>query len=61
MVDYLLASAVIFGVLVGWLYVDELYRRYARRHPERGPFRSSSGGCGGSCGRCGQNDSCSRQ
>lgn len=48
MADFLLTSLVIFGVMVGWLYVQDLYRRFARRHPELGPFRRE-GGCGGGC------------
>ncbi len=48
MVKAILAGGVIFGVMVGWLYVQELYRRFARRHPELGPYRGE-GGCGGSC------------
>ncbi len=49
MVRFLLASGVIFGALVGWLYVQELYRRFAAQHPELGPFRSEGAGCGGGC------------
>jgi hypothetical protein len=56
MVDFLLASGVILAVLIGWLYVQDLYRRFAARHPELGPFRAEGqGGCGNcSCsgGRC---------
>lgn len=46
MADFLLTSLVIFAVLSGWLYVQELYRGFARRHPELGPFRREEG-CGG--------------
>ena len=52
MAKAILAAGVIFGVMVGWLYVQDLYRRFARRHPELGPYRSE-GGCGGSCA-CGK-------
>ncbi|MEJ2575435.1 MAG: hypothetical protein P8106_01805 [Gammaproteobacteria bacterium] len=52
MVKVLAASAVIFVVLAGWLYVEALYRRFAARHPEAGPFRESGGGCGGGCRSC---------
>ena len=48
MVEFLMTSVVIFTVMVGWLYVQDLYRRFAQRHPELGPFRGE-GGCGGSC------------
>ena len=60
MVEYLLASGIILAVMVGWLFVEELYRRFSRRHPELGPFRQEGGGCGGSS--CGCNGgSCSKQ
>jgi len=48
MAEFLAASVVIFAVMVGWLYVQDLYRRFAQRNPELGPFRSE-GGCDGSC------------
>ena len=48
MAKAILAAGVIFAVMVGWLYVQDLYRRFARRHPELGPYRGE-GGCGGSC------------
>jgi hypothetical protein len=48
MVEFVLTSAVIFAVMVGWLYVQDLYRRFARQNPELGPFRKE-GGCDGSC------------
>jgi len=56
MVEFVLTSVVIFAVMVAWLYVQDLYRRFAQRHPELGPFRAE-GGCGGSCS-C-QQGSCS--
>lgn len=55
MVKFVLTSAVIFVVMVAWLYVQEVYRRFARHHPQLGPFRSEAI-CQGSCG-CHQ-DSC---
>lgn len=47
MVKVMLASAVILVILVGWLYVEEIYRRFAKQHPELGPYRDKNGGCGG--------------
>ena len=50
MVKVLVAAALIFAVLVGWLYVEAIYRRFARRHPELGPYRDNESGCGkGGC------------
>ena len=48
MAEFVLTSLVIFTVLAGWLYVQDVYRRFAARHPELGPYRQE-GGCGGSC------------
>jgi len=52
MVKALTASLVIFGVMLGWLWVQAAYARFARRYPELGPFRGD-GGCGGGCS-CGK-------
>lgn len=52
MVKFLIASVIIFLVLVAWLYVEDLYRRFSRRHPELGPFRHDGGGCGDGCCSC---------
>ena len=48
MVEFALASLVIFVVMVAWLYVQDRYRRFAQRNPGLGPYRSDSG-CDGSC------------
>jgi hypothetical protein len=56
MVKFILASLVILVVMVAWLYVQDLYRRFAQRNPELGPFRGERG-CDGSCS-C-QQGSCS--
>ncbi len=58
MVKFLIATTIIFFVLVGWLYVEDLYRRFSRRHPELGPYRQDGGGCGDGCCSC-SNGSCS--
>jgi len=62
MLKMLIASAVIFTVLLGWILVQKLAREFAQRHPEWGPY-TEKGGCGsGSCG-CGKagSDSCDRK
>ena len=48
MAKVLVAVPAIFLVMVGWIWVDNAYRRFARRHPQLGPYRSE-GGCGGGC------------
>lgn len=51
---YLLASALIFVILLAWVGVQGVYRRFARRHPRLGPYREDAcGGCTGSCGDAG--------
>ena len=57
MVEWLTASLFLFLVLVGWMGVQQAYARFARRHPELGPFRAPDGGCGGGCG---SQNACSR-
>lgn len=47
MLTYLAAFAVIFGILAGGIAVDRLYRRFARRNPQLGPFRKPGAGCCG--------------
>ncbi|MCB1792126.1 MAG: hypothetical protein KDJ24_17610 [Gammaproteobacteria bacterium] len=59
MVKFLAASAVILAVMVGWLYVQHIYRRFARGNPQLGPFRSEAtcqGSCGCHQGSCTPND-----
>lgn len=55
MVEFLLTSAVIFAVMVGWQYVEYIYRRFADANPALGPFRAEPGcgkGCSCSSGGC---------
>ena len=58
MARLILTPLVIFGVLLGWIWVQGAYARFASRHPERGPYREDGGGCGGGCcsgrGHCGR-------
>ena len=49
MFKYLIAIAVIFVVLLGWIWVQGQARRYADRHPKFGPAREEGAGCGKSC------------
>jgi hypothetical protein len=51
---YLTTIALILAITLGGIAVDRLYRRFAQRHPELGPFRKEGGGCGAcSGGHCG--------
>ena len=51
MLRFLLAIGVILVVMIGWLYVEEIYRRFRQTNPHLGPFRADDAGCGGGC-RC---------
>lgn len=63
---YAITVALIFLLLTAWILVRQLARRFARRHPEFGPYRErgacGSGGCGseGEQGHCGGH-SCSEK
>jgi hypothetical protein len=57
---YLVAIAVMLGLVFIWLAVQTAARRFAARHPEFGPAREegeeSCGGCSSSCsGHCERN------
>jgi hypothetical protein len=51
---YLLTIGLIFALMLAGIVVDRLYRAFATRNPQLGPFRKTEGGCG-SCGggQCG--------
>lgn len=46
---YLIAVAIIFVALFGWIIVQSVARLFAARHPEFGPMREEGGGCGLAC------------
>ena len=65
MTTYLLTIGILFLLVLLSVVVQQFYRLFARRHPELGPFRSESGGCGccsnsGACsgGACDTVDAC---
>jgi len=59
MTTYLLTIGLILLLLLAGIAVDRIYRLFAYRNPQLGPFRQENGGCGGcSGGRCGSG-SCS--
>jgi hypothetical protein len=47
---YLLTIGLILLIMLAGMLVDRVYKGFARRHPELGPFRREGGGCGGHCG-----------
>ena len=54
MTTYLLTIGLIFALLAGGIAVQNLYRRFAKRHPELGPFREEK-----ACGSCSAGSGCS--
>jgi hypothetical protein len=47
MLVYAVTVCIFFVMLLTYVLVERIYRRYAQQHPERGPFRSQDG-----CGCC---------
>lgn len=46
----LMVFLVLLALLAGWIAVQAAARRFARRHPETGPYREA--GCSHGCGSC---------
>jgi hypothetical protein len=61
---YLATIGLIFALLLAGIVVDRLYRAFAARNPQLGPFRKSGEGCGCCAGKtkngCGDDTSCAR-
>ncbi len=51
---YLLTVGLIFAILLGGIAVERLYRRFAAKNPQLGPFRDNS-----KCGCCAAGSGCS--
>lgn len=47
---YIIAMSVVPALLIGWLLIQQLGRRYADAHPELGKFKEEGAGCGKNCG-----------
>ncbi len=47
---YLIGMAAVPLLLIGWLLIQQIGRRFAREHPEHGEYREEGGGCGKHCG-----------
>lgn len=62
MTTYLVAIGLIFALMLAGIAVERLYRRFAARHPQLGPFRKNDGACGCCADKCGAGDagSCGR-
>ena len=57
--QYIVGMLLVPALLIGWLVVQQVARRFAKTHPEFGPYREEGGGCGNSCGCKGS--SCQRK
>ena len=55
MTTYLVTIGILFCLLAGTILVERLYRRFAARNPQLGPFRSHDGCscCKNSCSSAG--------
>lgn len=53
MSTYLITIVLIMAVALIGITVDRLYRRFAQRNPQLGPFRDSDKGCGSCSGSSG--------
>ena len=53
---YIVTIVLIFAVMLFGILVDRLYRAFAARHPQLGPFRKSEG-----CGSCSGGSGCSSE
>ena len=53
MTTYLVAMAFIFSLATAGILVDRIYRRFAARNPQLGPFRDP-----GKCGCCSAGSGC---
>jgi hypothetical protein len=47
---YLVTIGLILLIMLAGIAVERVYKDFARRHPELGPYRQENGGCGGHCG-----------
>jgi len=52
--NYLVAIGLIFLIMLGGIAIERLYRRFATRNPQLGPFRDTT-----KCGSCKGGSGCS--
>lgn len=55
---YLVTIGLLFALMLAGIAVDRLYRRFAARHPQLGPFRKNDGSCGCCAGKCDTGNHC---
>ncbi|OHC67832.1 MAG: hypothetical protein A3H93_16535 [Rhodocyclales bacterium RIFCSPLOWO2_02_FULL_63_24] len=54
MTTYLVTIGLIFGIMLGGILVERVYRGFAARNPQLGPYRDTS-----KCGCCSAGSGCS--
>jgi hypothetical protein len=59
LMNYIIAMTIIPLLLLGWLVIQSITRRFSKLHPDMGPHKEEGMGCGKSC-QCSGN-SCQRQ
>ena len=60
MMQYIIAMLAVPCLLIGWLIVQNITRKYAQAHPELGEYREDGRGCGKTCG-CKGKSSCKKE
>ena len=50
MFNLLITIIIIFSLLLAWIFVQQVARKFAANHPELGPVKEEGLGCGKNCG-----------
>jgi len=50
MFNLLITIIIIFSILITWVLIQQVARKYASKHPELGPMKEEGLGCGKTCG-----------
>ena len=50
MINFLIAFAIIFVLMAGWILIQQTSRKFAAKHPELGEAKEEGLGCGKNCG-----------
>jgi hypothetical protein len=50
MINFLMAMILIFVLMLTWVYIQQVTRNYAAKHPEFGAAKEEGLACGKNCG-----------
>ncbi len=50
MFNLLITITIIFSVLIAWVLIQQIARKYAANNPDLGPVKEEGLGCGKTCG-----------